>query len=163
MRTCGPGKHPTPSKLRCWSRPAPPPAATLLQLLQRDFPDRLAAALLRHGAGLDPGLPLARLSKDARRRLVRCLSALPLPVIADRGYEHAEVTAGGIPLTEVHLSTMESRVCPGLHLAGEILDVDGRIGGYNFQWAWCTGRLAGLGAARGVLDHRATMAAEHGR
>jgi len=75
---------------------------------------------------------------------------LPLPVVADRGYEYPEVTAGGVPLSEINLSTMESRVCPGLYLAGEILDVDGRIGGYNFQWAWCTGRLAGLAAAKAV-------------
>ena len=111
---------------------------------------RLALAVVQHGAKLEPGLPLAQLSKDNRRALVRTLTALPLPVTADRGYEFAEVTAGGVPLSEVHLSTMESRVCPGLHLAGEILDVDGRIGGYNFQWAWCTGRLAGLGAAKSL-------------
>ena len=51
-------------------------------------------------------------------------------------------------MSEVSLSTMASRCCPGLYLCGEILDVDGRIGGYNFQWAWCTGRLAGMSAAR---------------
>lgn len=126
------------------------PRRTVLQVVQPHFPDRLALALVQHGAKLDPGLPLSQLPKDARRTLVRTLTALPLPVTADRGYEYAEVTAGGVPLSEVNLSTMESRVCPGLHLAGEILDVDGRIGGYNFQWAWCTGRLAGLGAAKAL-------------
>jgi predicted flavoprotein YhiN len=59
----------------------------------------------------------------------------------------AEATAGGVPLSEVRLETMESRVCPGLHLAGEILDVDGRIGGFNFQWAWASGFVAGTAAA----------------
>ncbi|MEM1109332.1 MAG: NAD(P)/FAD-dependent oxidoreductase [Planctomycetota bacterium] len=126
------------------------PRRTVLQVVQPYFPERLAAALVEHGARLEPGLPLSQLPKDGRRALVRTLTALPLPVTADRGYEFAEVTAGGVPLSEVTLSTMESRVCPGLHLAGEILDVDGRIGGYNFQWAWCTGRLAGLGAANGL-------------
>ncbi|MEO0515457.1 MAG: aminoacetone oxidase family FAD-binding enzyme [Planctomycetota bacterium] len=127
------------------------PRRTVLQVVQPHFPERLAVALVQHGAKLDPALPLAQLPKDARRTLVRTLTALPLPVTADRGYEFAEVTAGGVPLSEVQLSTMESRVCPGLHLAGEILDVDGRIGGYNFQWAWCTGRLAGRGAAKGLI------------
>ena len=66
-----------------------------------------------------------------------------------RGYDHAEVTAGGVPLKEVDLRTMESRPCPGLHLVGEILDVDGRLGGFNFQWAWSSARAASLGVAAG--------------
>lgn len=60
----------------------------------------------------------------------------------------AEVTGGGIPLSEVDCSTMESRVLPGVYLCGEILDVFGRIGGFNFYWAWLTGRLAGQHACR---------------
>jgi hypothetical protein len=68
-------------------------------------------------------------------------------VIRDRGFDYAEVTAGGVPLTEIDLATMASRKCEGLYLCGEILDVDGRIGGYNFQWAWASGRLAGMAAA----------------
>ena len=124
------------------------PRRTLVQVAQARLPERLAAAVVRDGAFLDPSTPLSQLRKEDRRALVAALTTLPLPVVADRGYAHAEVTAGGVPLNEVNLKTMESRVCPGLYLAGEILDVDGRIGGYNFQWAWCTGRLAGLAAAR---------------
>lgn len=60
------------------------------------------------------------------------------------------MTGGGVRLEEVDASTMESRVVPGLHLCGEILDCFGRIGGFNFYWAWVTGRAAGLGAAKGV-------------
>jgi predicted flavoprotein YhiN len=67
--------------------------------------------------------------------------------VRDRGYEKAEATAGGVPLSEVHLATMASRCCPGLHLCGEVLDVDGRLGGFNFQWAWASGTSAGKGAA----------------
>ena len=63
------------------------------------------------------------------------------------GFTIAEATAGGVPLSEVRLDTMESRLCPGLHFAGEVLDVDGRIGGFNFQWAWASGFLAGTAAA----------------
>lgn len=65
----------------------------------------------------------------------------------------AEVTGGGVLLSEVDCATLESRVAPGLFLCGEILDVFGRIGGFNFYWAWLSGRLAGLGAA-GALGAR---------
>jgi hypothetical protein len=66
-----------------------------------------------------------------------------LPVTGCRGYNYAEATAGGVPLDEIDSATMESRVCPGLYLVGEMLDVDGRIGGFNFQWAWSTAYVAG--------------------
>ena len=74
-------------------------------------------------------------------------------MIRDRGFDFAEVTAGGVPLSEVDVSTMRSRVRANLYLCGEILDVDGKIGGYNFQWAWASGRLAGLAAgAKGTRN-----------
>jgi predicted Rossmann fold flavoprotein len=92
----------------------------------------------------------ATLTKDDRRRIVRALTETVLPVVRDRGFDYAEVTAGGVPLSEVELSTMASRKCDGLYLCGEILDVDGRIGGFNFQWAWASGRLAGIHAARSL-------------
>ena len=60
-----------------------------------------------------------------------------------RGYNYAEVTAGGVPLEEIDHRTMASRTCDGLYLVGEILDVDGRLGGFNFQWAWSSGWVAG--------------------
>ena len=86
---------------------------------------------------------LAALTRDERRRLVHALVEWPLPVVDTRGYNYAEVTAGGVDLDEIDPATMESRVCPGLFLVGEILDVDGRIGGFNFQWAWASGRGGG--------------------
>jgi predicted flavoprotein YhiN len=67
----------------------------------------------------------------------------PLPITGNRGFTYAEVTAGGVPLQEIDLKTMESRLCPGLFFCGEICDVDGRIGGYNYQWAWSSGYVAG--------------------
>ena len=85
--------------------------------------------------------------------MIHALTEWPLPVKETRGYNYAEVTAGGIPPTEIDPATMESRLCPGLHLIGEILDVDGRIGGFNFQWAWATGKVAG-----GALADRSTPA-----
>ncbi len=93
--------------------------------------------------GIDGSVPLAHLTRDARRRLVQAIVAWPLPVRESRGYHHAEVTAGGVTLNEVDPAGMQSRRCPGLYLAGEILDVDGRIGGFNFQWAWASGYAAG--------------------
>jgi predicted flavoprotein YhiN len=64
-----------------------------------------------------------------------------------RGHNDAEVTANGVPLEKIDPGTMESRVCKGLFLVGEILDVDGRLGGFNFQWAWSSGWVAGHAAA----------------
>lgn len=85
----------------------------------------------------------AQLSRDRRKALVKALTAMPLPITGDRGFKFAEVTAGGVPLSDLHLKTLEARACPGLHLCGEICDVDGRIGGFNFQWAWASGFVAG--------------------
>ena len=73
------------------------------------------------------------------------MTAYPLPWTGDEGYKKAEVTGGGVALAEVDPRTLESRRAPGLFFAGEILDAFGPIGGYNFAWAWATGRLAGQG------------------
>ena len=102
------------------------------------------------------------LSRDERRRLVAALKGLRLPVTGTLGFAKAEVTSGGVALDEVDPRTLESRLQPGLHFAGEVLDLDGLIGGYNFQAAWSTGWLAGeirgLGLthtlARGRSSHR---------
>lgn len=119
----------------------------LSNVLASMIPARLADALLKHLA--IPGeTMMSQLSKEVRRSLAHGLTALPLPILHDRGWNYAEVTAGGVPLSEVDFRSMESRKCPGLYFAGEILDVDGRIGGFNFQWAWSTGFLAGTRAAR---------------
>jgi predicted flavoprotein YhiN len=94
---------------------------------------------------------MAHLARDDRRRLAHALLATPLEVQDSRGYTYAEVTAGGVPLEEIDTATMESRRRPGLYLVGEILDVDGRLGGFNFQWAWSSGWVAGQALAR-VLE-----------
>lgn len=120
--------------------------ATPVSILRGRMPERLAIAVIRHGAGLDPKTQMHQLTREQRRKVIHAVTALPLPIERDRGYLFAEVTAGGVPLEEVDVTTMASRVCDRLYLCGEILNVDGRIGGYNFQWAWCTGRLAGMAA-----------------
>jgi len=122
----------------------------LVTLLRRHLPNRLADTILDE-AGLDPETNLAQLRRDDRRRLVELLAEYPLPWTGDEGYKKAEVTGGGVDLSEIDPRTMESRVHPGLFLCGEILDTFGPIGGYNFYWAWATGRAAGLGAANRSL------------
>jgi predicted flavoprotein YhiN len=97
-------------------------------------------------AGVDPARPLAQLRREERRRLMDTLVRCELPWTGDEGYQKAEVTGGGISLAEIDSGTMESRMHPGLFIAGEALDAFGPIGGYNFFWAWATGRAAGLGA-----------------
>ncbi|MCZ7651189.1 MAG: aminoacetone oxidase family FAD-binding enzyme [Thermoanaerobaculia bacterium] len=118
-------------------------------LLAESLPPRLAEAICQL-AGVEPGTPGHRLRREDRRALVRCLSGLTLPIVGDRGFAAAEVTAGGVPLGEIDLRTMASRRAAGLHLCGEICDVDGRLGGFNFQWAWASGHVAGVGAARAL-------------
>jgi predicted Rossmann fold flavoprotein len=114
------------------------------------LPASVAAALARD-VGVSE-VPLGRMSRDDRRRLTHALVEWPLPVEGTRGYNYAEATAGGVALTEIDPVTMASRVTAGLFLVGEVLDVDGRIGGFNFQWAWSSARAAarGLQALRGA-------------
>jgi hypothetical protein len=113
------------------------------------LPAALVEATLR-AQGIETDTPLSQWPREQRRCVVKALVERELVVRDSRGYSFAEVTAGGVPLAEVDLRTMESRCCPGLHLVGEILDVDGRLGGFNFQWAWSTGFVAGQGVGSAV-------------
>ena len=117
-------------------------------VLRERLTDRLARSLCDAAAAP----PAGDLTRAARRSLASAITSTPLPIAGDRGFTVAEATAGGVPLTEVRLETLESRICPGLHFAGEVLDVDGRIGGFNFQWAWASGFVAGTAAARAISD-----------
>jgi predicted Rossmann fold flavoprotein len=123
------------------------PARTPGRVLADRLPERLARALCAE-AGDVGAVPGHRLTREARQALVRAVIELPLPVTGDRGFTEAEATAGGVPLVELRLDTLESRVAPGLYVCGELCDVDGRIGGFNFQWAWASGFVAGTAAAR---------------
>ncbi len=118
-------------------------ATSLLKQLRELLPERLVRQLCEQ-AGVEAGMSGGQLTRPQRKTLVTTFTRLPLPITGNRGFTVAEVTAGGIPLTELNLKTMESRLCPGLYLCGEICDVDGRIGGYNFQWAWATGYTVGI-------------------
>jgi predicted Rossmann fold flavoprotein len=120
--------------------------ATVGSAIRPNLPSRLAETLIG-AAAVAPDRPLAQLRREERARLVEVLAAFPLPTTGDEGYRKAEVTGGGVALAEVSPKTLESRLHPGLFLCGELLDAFGPIGGYNFYWAWATGRLAGRGAA----------------
>jgi predicted Rossmann fold flavoprotein len=123
------------------------PRQSLGGVLGDDLPQSLAEGLLA-ALRLDPQQALGRLERADRRRLAHALVAWPVVIRDSRGYDYAEATAGGVPLDDVSAGALEARVCPGLHLAGEILDVDGRLGGFNFQWAWSSGFVVGRALAR---------------
>ena len=114
------------------------------------LPTSVARALTRR-LGIDGRTTLSQLPRAERRRLAQALTEWTLNVSGTRGYNYAEVTAGGVALTEIDPATMESRICRRLYLVGEMLDVDGRIGGFNFQWAWSSARAA----ARGLSNRQA--------
>jgi len=118
------------------------------------FPERLVEILLnKHG--IDPKMRLDQVSKKERESFLHSLFSFPVPVSGSQGYDKAEVTAGGVDINEVDAKTLESKLCPGLFFAGEVLDVDGRIGGFNFQWAWASGSVAGQGILRRSCEHQA--------
>jgi hypothetical protein len=122
-------------------------ATSVAGYLGRMLPDRLAAALCA-ASGVDPKTRGHQLRRVDRKAIALAVTRMSLPVTGNRGFDYAEATAGGVPLDEIRLDTMESRVRPGLYLCGEICDVDGRIGGFNFQWAWASAFVAGVSAAR---------------
>jgi hypothetical protein len=129
-----------------WDRILREEEGTVSGMLRARLPARLAEALLADAA-VRGGTTRSQLKREERARLVAALTKHPLHWTGDEGYKRAEVTGGGVALEEIDPGTMESRLCPGLFLCGEILDAFGPIGGYNFAWAWATGRAAGLGAA----------------
>ncbi|MFO0277554.1 MAG: NAD(P)/FAD-dependent oxidoreductase [Planctomycetota bacterium] len=112
-------------------------------VLPAALPERVRAALCAQAGG---DVPLANWPRPQRRALVAATKGLVVPVGRSLGYDHAEVTRGGVALAEIDARTMQSKVRPGLFVCGELLDVDGPIGGFNFQAAFATGRLAGLHA-----------------
>ncbi|MCL5269191.1 MAG: aminoacetone oxidase family FAD-binding enzyme, partial [bacterium] len=123
------------------------------RLIAGRYPERLARQVADRAAESGAAArSLAALGRGERRRLAQALVCLPLPVVGDGGYGQAEVTAGGVDLREVDPGTLESRRARGLFFCGEILDVDGRIGGFNFQWAWASAARAGRSACASLAS-----------
>jgi predicted Rossmann fold flavoprotein len=138
----------TKEQARQWfmGQAADTPRRSLVKTLGQLVPERFAEMLCRH-VECDPQKAIAQVPRKDRDRLIEALTAFRFPVEQHRGWNYAEVTAGGVPLEEINYRTMESKLVPGLYLVGEILDCDGRIGGFNFQWAWATGWIAGRASA----------------
>ncbi len=113
---------------------------------------KLALVLLKAG-GISPELPAGQLTQGQRERLLRLLKEYEALVSSANPFANAQVASGGVDVSQVNPQTMESRLVPGLYFAGEILDVDGICGGYNLQWAWATGRIAGTQAAQRGKKH----------
>jgi predicted Rossmann fold flavoprotein len=128
------------------------PSKTLRGVLIELMPQRLVDIILKK-VGLKGTLPMNQLRKASRQRLIAGCVHYPLDVTGALGYSKAEVTAGGIDWAEINPKTLESKLASGLFFAGEILDVDGRIGGFNFQWAWASG----VTAARALIRKVATV------
>ena len=122
------------------------PRDSVRKRLALRMPDRLAVELCGE-AGVEPTTALAQVPRETRARLVARALERDLHVTGTLGYEKAEATAGGVELSEVNPSTLGSRKAPGVFMCGEMLDVDGRLGGFNFQWSWSSGTVAGRAAA----------------
>jgi len=132
--------------LEAWRIAATESKLTVRRYLGRRLPDRLVVELTREAA-IESSTLVSQVDRVRRAALLARLTERPLPITGTLGYEKAEVTAGGVGLSEVSPATMESRIVPGLYLCGEMLDVEGRLGGFNFQWAWSSGTVAGRAAA----------------
>ena len=130
-----------------WLASARDPQLSVRKHLGARLPDRLVVALCDE-SGAAPATALGQVERGRREALLGLVTARALPVTGTLGYEKAEVTAGGVALSEVDPGTLESRKAPGVFLCGEILDVEGRLGGFNFQFAWSSGAVAGAAAAR---------------
>jgi predicted Rossmann fold flavoprotein len=116
-------------------------------ILSRKTPTRLAEQLMRE-CNIPPDRRTSSLKRVERNALVEAVTSYVLPCSGNEGYKKAEVTGGGVALTEIDPKTLESRKVKGLYLCGEMLDAFGPIGGHNFSWAWSTGRAAGMAAGK---------------
>lgn len=121
--------------------------AVLITRLGEIIPRRLANFLVAR-AGIDPGISVHSFRRAERRRLGAMVKEHQIPVSGTAGFGKAEVTSGGVDLNELQGASLESKLQPGLFFAGEVLDVDGRVGGFNLQWAWASGVSAADGLVR---------------
>jgi predicted Rossmann fold flavoprotein len=119
----------------------------ILNIMPNLLPQRMVPVFLRRGE-ISPELKGGEIQAGTRRRMVDLLKDWRLTLRRARPMEEAIVTAGGVATKEIHPSTMESRIVRGLHFCGEVIDIDGKTGGYNLQAAFSTGRAAGEAAAK---------------
>ena len=120
------------------------------ELLTGILHNRLGRVLTK-AAGVAANRGICNLSDEELAAVCRAVKSFEVPLTEPMGMDSAQVTAGGMVTAEFDPATMESRLVPGLYACGEVLDVDGDCGGYNLQWAWSSGRCAGLAAGKDVL------------
>lgn len=108
---------------------------------------KLAGVLLKQ-SGIPFEVPISEVKQEALKKLAKQIKSMEVTVTATNSFEQAQVCCGGVDTREVRAETMESKLVSGLYLIGELLDVDGICGGYNLQWAWSTGAIAGKCAGR---------------
>ncbi len=137
---------------------AKPGSPTLTRLMRGRVPKRLVGPVLAQAGVTPAGVAAAQVTKAQRHGLIESLKGLEIPIDGTLGFDTAEVTAGGLALDQVDRRSMGVRACPGLFVCGELLDVDGPIGGLNFQAAFATGMLAGRAAAKRAIQARSSSA-----
>ncbi len=111
---------------------------------------RLILVLLKEAGITDPRKPAGQVTSAEKEAITNILQDWRFEVTGTRAWSSAQVTAGGVDVADVDQNTMESKLVPGLYIAGELLDIDGDCGGYNLQWAWSSGFVAGESAARSI-------------
>ena len=111
------------------------------------LPEKLGLSLFKR-IGVSYDLPAGKLSEKQMKDLIREITAFRVPITGTQGFDRAQVCAGGVDTAQIDPSTMEVKGIPGLYVVGELLDIDGVCGGYNLQFAWSTGFLAGKAAAK---------------
>ena len=131
---------------RLGERKAAFPQLSAEHLLTGALHNRLALVLLKQ-AGLVLSSPLSALTEKQLTAVCGLVKDWRLPVLGVLGFDAAQVTAGGVLTRDFHPETLESRITPGLYACGEVLDIDGDCGGFNLQWAWSSGHIAGAAAA----------------
>ncbi len=114
---------------------------------------KLGGVLLKE-AGIDGNSPAVRVAEERIKTLCALIKNLRVDIIGSKTFEQAQVCAGGVSTDEIENETLMSKLAPGVYFAGEVLDIDGMCGGYNLQWAWSSGYVAGLNAAKRALDAR---------
>lgn len=132
----------------CYDRIGKNPQRTIEELFVGWIHKRVIIPIIKMADVGSPVTPCENLDYEMIERLVKAIKQFEIPVTGTRGFKFAQSTAGGIRLDEVNLETMESLKAKGIYITGEVLDVDGDCGGYNLQWAWSTGYVAGENAAK---------------
>jgi predicted Rossmann fold flavoprotein len=123
------------------------PNKNLEEMMVGLFNHKLSYIMIKE-AGLDVSRNVRKLTSDELKPLITNMKELKLPITATNSFENAQVTAGGVATAEINENSLESKLRKNLYLVGELLDVDGTCGGYNLQWAWSTGYLAGTAAGK---------------